>query len=120
MPTYEFACDPCDYLWHHTLTIPEYESRPLAVLLHCPLCGGTGHRVYDVAIASVVHEHTSPMYGTASSPRGISDNMKRMSEAASARTGIEHNYQPADPGDHAALGVDPEFIAGTKAVKGAR
>ena len=65
------------------------------------LCGAKVKRRYSsVQFASVMQEHFNPSVGKPiSSMSQYRDELKRASERATEKTGILHNFQPADPNE---------------------
>lgn len=58
--------------------------------------------------------HFNQSAGTyVSNDRELKDAFKAQSEAATERTGIEHNFVPVDPQDTARLGVTTEGLGAT-------
>ena len=55
-------------------------------------------RRYRLAIQRPMHDHYNPTTGTMiGSDRQFREELKAMSEVATKKTGIEHNYEPIDP-----------------------
>lgn len=69
------------------------------------------NRVWGFQQAPMIHEHLNPSTGTVvSSRRGFKDDLKRLSDERSERTGISHNFVEVDITDKKALGVTDEGI----------
>jgi hypothetical protein len=63
-------------------------------------------------------EHYNPTVGRyVTGQRDFKDGLKRASESATLRTGTEHNYQPADLNDMAAVGATEEGLEHSKRVR---
>lgn len=113
MPIYDYVCrdSSCEGKGHFIHTIDEHDIFEVPP---CVGCGGPMKRTYKtVQFANVMQEHVNSQFGRVSSPKGLTDAAKRASEAASLRTGIEHNYQPADPSDPASFGVTGKGLEDT-------
>lgn len=55
-------------------------------------------RRYQLAVQRPMHDHYNPTTGTIiGSDRQFREELKRMSEVSTRKTGIEHNYEPIDP-----------------------
>jgi hypothetical protein len=71
-------------------------------------------RVWSVRFGSVLHEHYNHSVGKPiSSHRQYADELKRLSEQQTERTGIPHNYVPVDLSDTRACGVTDEGLEET-------
>lgn len=113
MPMYEYRCVACgetvDRYFNH-----DDEDRNALLACHC---GGNMKRKFSLAFSPVLHTHFNPTVGKeVSSMRGFKDDLKRASDAATAATGIPHNFQPLSPSelkDAAALGVTDEGLKET-------
>lgn len=69
------------------------------------------NRVWGFQQAPMMHEHFNTSTGTVvSSRRGFQDDLKRLSEERTERTGIHHNFVEVDITDKKALGVTDEGI----------
>lgn len=74
-------------------------------------CNGELRRLFSFHTAGVhprtrFKEHKNATTGLpTSSMHQFKDDLKRLGEAATLRTGVEHNYQPIDRQDRAAAGV---------------
>ena len=97
MAIQQFKCRTCDIRVSTQQPVGVEPSAPRT----CPKCGGQDWgRVYDVQVVRPMHEHMNHTTGTlVSDMRGFRDALKRKSEEATLRTGVEHNYEPVDPAD---------------------
>ena len=109
MPQYQFRCDSCRVLY----TITDKDNVP-----PCPTCGAHPKRVWSFTHSGSMSEHFNHSLGEfVTNRRAFYDGLKRQSEAVSARTGIEHDFQPLDPSDLAdpsAHGVTDEGLEATE------
>src|SRR5690606_31265645 len=68
-------------------------------------------RVWSFQITKVMHHHLNPSTGTVvSSRQQFRDELKRLSEEHTERTGIPHNYEEIDLSDKDAVGVTGEYV----------
>lgn len=81
----------------------------------CPQCdGGELRRVFAVRMGSVMHEHfNATVQRPISSQRQFEAELRRASDEATERTGVEHRFAPVDPTDRKALGVTSDGLAAT-------
>lgn len=105
MPLYEYHCDYCG---HHTDSLLRGDS------IFCSICGKDARRIFSFSYKPDIPEHISsttgqPVHGT----RDFKDQLKVMSDAATERTGIPHNFVPTDPTDMKANGVTEEGLKET-------
>lgn len=108
MPTYEYKCTQCGNRISYVWDIATYEEmRKRSPLCSCQIPGGHPMvRVFSFNIKPVMQEHLNRTTGQlVSSERQFKDQLKRQSEEATIRTGIEHNFVPVDASDKATLGV---------------
>lgn len=111
MPVYEYKCSMCGREWQETLSIKRYSEMPAP---DCPQCDIPMARVFSFAIKTPMHEHINHTTGQlVSSERQFKDQLKRQSEEATLRTGIEHNFVPVDAKDKATFGVTNEGLDAT-------
>lgn len=123
MPNYRFECPACGYvdLYYHSFDdISEaYHECP-----HCEVeegpCGGepirsTMERVYDFSFfRRSMPEHYNLSAGKfVRNEQHFKDELRRQSDEASERVGLEHNFVPVDPRDKEALGVTDEGLDST-------
>lgn len=114
MPVYEYKCGVCNLSWDLSATIQEYDS--FAGYDHCPYCGAEDKvaRVFSFSVKPTMAEHMNNTTGqVVSSERQFKDQLKRQSEEATIRTGIEHNFVPVDHNDRQTLGVTSEGLDAT-------
>lgn len=78
----------------------------------CPSCQHQPlHRVFGFAYHPPMQEHMNAATNQpVSNARQFSDQLKRASEEATLYSGIEHQYEPVDINDGAALGVTNEGL----------
>lgn len=102
MPIYEYRCPDCDNYSELSLTIDEYSGIEM---VECN-CGSAMVRIFSFSVKPIMVEHMNRTTGQlVSSEKQFADQLKRQSEEASIRTGIEHNFVPVDTQDKATLGV---------------
>lgn len=110
MPIYDYRCPECGFKDSLSLTIDEYSSIEI---MECN-CGTAMVREYSFSIKPMMKEHMNNTTGqVVSSERQFKDQLKRQSEMATIRTGIEHNFVPVDIQDKATLGVTNEGLDAT-------
>lgn len=110
MPVYEYECPYCGNRDDHFFTFDKS-----ATTVHCPNCRVPMTKRYSVNFQRPMPDHWNRTVGApVSSRRQFEDHLKRQSEEATLRTGIEHNYQPVDLGDRDALGVTEEGLESTR------
>jgi predicted nucleic acid-binding Zn ribbon protein len=101
MPIYEYRCSSC-----LTTVVDDQPGSARA----CS-CGDNARRVWGFRMAKVMHEHHNATTGTVvSDRRQIKNELRRLSEKASERTGIVHNYVEADLRDTKTLRVTDEGL----------
>lgn len=104
MPIYEFKCRQCHTVVH---TQARIWSEP------CD-CGGEIKRVFGFAFKRPMPEHFNTAVGhEVGSERALRNELRVLSDQASARTGIPHNFVPVDPRDKETLGVTEEGLDST-------
>lgn len=104
MPIYSFICRDCG---------AKRESLQRDVL-PCN-CGGLSRRDYHFAVKADTPGHFNHSVGAyVSNNREFRDELKKKSEEASARFGIDVNYAPIDYTDKQSLGVTNEGLSETK------
>lgn len=103
MRTYEYRCVRC----HATMTST---THGLDVCL-IDGCLGALRRVYSISFTKPLQEHWNT---TVNKPirtnKQFADELKRASEEATLRTGVEHRYVPTDP---SAVGATQEGMEST-------
>lgn len=108
---YAYSCQSCDSQEHHT------GFRPIGAHLDkpCQSCGGLLLRRASFQFRRGMAPHFNQSTGTyVSSQREFNDGLKRASEAATLRTGMDHNFQPVDVTDMKSLGVTDEGLEETR------
>lgn len=105
MPIYEYFCQSC-----RTYT----DSLTRADAISCPECNHRAMRRFSFSYKPDIPEHLSPTTGqVVKNSRDFKDQLKAMSDAATERTGVPHNYVPTDPTDMKANGVTEEGLRET-------
>lgn len=108
MPVYAFAC-PCGSRLERFVSQMSPPSPPL-----CPTCDTRMSRRFSFSFRRSMPEHFNSSIGSyISNERDFKDGLKAQSEAATLRTGIEHNFVPADISEPAAYGVTDEGLDST-------
>ena len=103
MRTYEYRCRTC----RTTQTSTTYGLDVCLV----DGCLGALKRVYSISFTRPFAEHFNHTVGKpVSSQQQFADELKRASEEASLRTGVEHRYVPTDP---SMLGATQEGMEST-------
>jgi hypothetical protein len=115
MPIYEFDCRECGEGFSVHLSIQSYATGPYSDRAskerQCENCGAVTARSFAFSIKTPMPDHFNRSAGEyVSSERALRDAFKRQSEAASVRTGIEHNFVPLDASDAKAAGVTSEGL----------
>jgi DNA-directed RNA polymerase subunit RPC12/RpoP len=101
-PSFEYQCDSCG-----TILSLQRGDR-----ISCPNCGLTAKRRFSFNRQSMFQDHYNNAVGRyVTNDRQFRDELKKGAEAATQRTGLEHNYEPVDVGDRAAYGITEEHIA---------
>lgn len=105
MPLYEYMCQSCR---HYFDSLERGDSQP------CPECGHRAMRRFSFSYKPDIPEHVSPTTGrVVKNSRDFKDQLKAMSDEATERTGIPHNFVPTDPTDMKANGVTEEGLKET-------
>jgi putative FmdB family regulatory protein len=106
MTLYSYRCDSCRRLFNT-------EHRGDSTI--CPDCGGPSVRKFSFTTSNSMREHWNTAVGQYVSSRSdMTEALKRQSEEASIRTGIDHQFEMverADMADPTAHGVDESTIA---------
>jgi len=112
MPAYEYRCPGCGATDTVVSTIASYDPDAPA---QCVTCRAPMKRVYEPLPFDMGMEgHWNPTVGRyVSGKRDFGDALKVASAEASERNGIEHNYQPIDLRDAAAVGATGEGLGAT-------
>jgi predicted nucleic acid-binding Zn ribbon protein len=118
MPVYQFHCKQCDWRLDVVCSIDTYTSlgysNRASEKRSCAKCGAQTARVFNFSVKTMVPEHFNRSAGEyVTGERQLRDAFKRQSEAATIRTGIEHNFVPIDLADKKALGVTDEGLSET-------
>lgn len=115
MAVYEFSCKTCSRD-HSVVGLHEKEAMESRISNGFAICdcGGEISRIYSFSFKRSMPAHYNQSAGTyVSNERQLHDSFKAQSEAASIRTGIEHNFTPVDPQDTERLGVTTEGLGAT-------
>jgi DNA-directed RNA polymerase subunit RPC12/RpoP len=108
---YSYTCGQCKRLFNT-------EDRSDGTI--CPYCKGQAVRKFTFYTASGMKEHWNNAVGQyVSNRQEMSDALKRQSEEASVRTGIDHQYEmvePADMRDPTAHGVSEDGLEATRKI----
>jgi hypothetical protein len=92
---YEYKCPECDQRYTST-------DRCDRLGQTCRLCEHPGplHRVFSIAVHRPIHVHYNETVGkTVTGKKDFANKLRQKGEEYTARTGIETNYQPIEPGD---------------------
>lgn len=106
MPIYEYRCPEC-------ATRVTSTSRANTLPGPCHACAFPGplRRVFSFAFKPIMHSHFNNTVGKPISDiKQFRSELSRKSDEATEQTGIPHNFQPIEAGDHAALGATNEGI----------
>lgn len=98
MAIHRYICKQCGEAAESESPIGREPVRPT----RCFWCGSDGFRrdYSGVALARPMMAHYNATVGKeVSDMKGFKDDLKRKSEEATLRTGIEHNYEPIDYSD---------------------
>ena len=91
MSLYNYRCNQCKQL---------FATETRADATTCPLCLGRAIRKFTFYTASSMQEHFNTAVGEyVSNRQQMDDALKRQSEQASLRTGVDHEYVRVDPSD---------------------
>lgn len=119
MPIYEYRC-PFGHINSFSMTISEYERELEGEHIECADCylnyntSSPLYRIFSFRPTPILHEHFNHSTGQlVSSKRQHADQLKAASDAATARTGIEHRFVPHDPRDTSTIGVDEQGLEST-------
>ena len=88
MTTYEYRCDNCgDFLTQYPIgQAPDIEI--------CAGCGAECRRRYTIFMKEVMHEHWNhSAQAPVSSVRQHNEMLKKQSDEASERLGMDHNFE---------------------------
>ncbi len=85
------------------------------------LCPGEMRRVWAVALERPMMEHFNTTVGKPiSDGKKFVNELNRLSDQYSERSGVESKFVPTDPNDHKALGVTGEGLDSTNRVRRAK
>lgn len=106
MPLYEYKCPSCRQRVQRQRTLDERNAP-----IECTTCiEAEGpvqmKRVFSFSSRIFMGGYNPSLGVHVESEGALMDHAKRLSDEASARTGIEHNFQPIDVTDASACGVD--------------
>jgi hypothetical protein len=98
MASYQYVCENGHTAEVHNGAIPLKDFNPPTSLPACSAgCGSEMKRKYSLSIHRPMHDHYNNTTGTMiGSDRQFREELKRQSEAATIKTGIEHNFEPID------------------------
>lgn len=89
MPMFEYLCRTCHY--RH---LSDMRGDSLG---SCRCGNGELRRVFSFSFKPIVHTHFNPTIGkVVSDDAQVRSELSRLSDEATARTGILHDYQPVD------------------------
>lgn len=101
---YEYRCQVCGAV---------FRSNERASKSFCQ-CGGVAQRLWGFQMTPVMHHHHNSVTGSVISDRNqFKSELKRKSDEATERTGIPHNYVPADMSDTKSLRVTDDGLRET-------
>lgn len=116
MPVYEFRCPSCGAVKSYSLTIEQYDACQLMpICFEDPSDPHPMRRIFSFSKTPAFEEHFNLTTGTVtSSARAHANELKRMSEEASARTGMPHSFVPVHPSEaREAYGITDEGLDST-------
>jgi hypothetical protein len=106
---YQYRCRGCNRL---------FACGQRADITTCPDCSQSATRVFAFTTSGSMKEHWNQAVGQyVSNHREMDDALKRRSEEASIRTGIDHQYEylsPAEMKDPSAHGVSEDSLEPTR------
>lgn len=100
MAAFQYKCKSCGLEGLLYGDIGQDPPRPESV---CPDCGANDWgRVYSLSVHRPMADHWNNTTGqVVGSMREFKEQLKRKSEEATLKSGIEHNYEPIDYSDFA-------------------
>jgi len=102
---YEWYCKLCNEI----IQVEKYLDSPPQ-----HKCGSWMVRRYSISTRRSMPEHFNASVGKyVSNENQFRDELKRASEEATLRTGMEHRFVPIDPREKASLGVSDEGMENT-------
>lgn len=111
VPLYDFFCSECGATRRDVYqTLAETTSS-----ITCSYCSARARKVLSFPGIKVFREHYNPSVGAhITSHAQFKSELSRASDAATARTGIPHNFQPIDHTEAGrVLGVSDEGVQST-------
>jgi len=97
MASYQYVCVGCsahEEISNGAVSLADFEPPRE---MQCTSCGSEMKRKYSLSIHRPMHDHYNNTTGTViGSDRQFREELKRQSEAATIKTGIEHNFEPID------------------------
>ena len=114
MTLYEYRCQLCGHIETSDERADDLRHRSHVKRGEVLVCSGLLRRVWAVNFAPVMQEHfNSTVQRPISSMRQFEQELRRASDEASERTGIDHRFAPVDPTDRKALGVTSDGLEAT-------
>ena len=111
---YSYICQSCQQEYH----IAKFSPIGGHMDMPCQSCGGLVVRRASFVFRRGMAPHYNEATGSyVSSNRQFKDELKRKSEEATIRTGMEHNFQPVDVTEAKALGVTDDGLEVTHRVR---
>lgn len=111
MPMFEYQCRTCGY--RH---LSDMRGDSLG---SCRCGAGELRRLFSFSFKPIIHPHYNPSIGkVVSDDSQVRSELSRLSDEATARTGILHNYVPVDLRDDlSSLGMTEEGLNRTESSK---
>lgn len=101
---YEYRCRTCNHVYELITHMP-------SILCNC---GQRAKRVFSFSARMSMPDHYNNATGQyARNERHLKDQFKEMSDIATARNGVPHNFVPIDPHDKETLGITDEGLDST-------
>lgn len=116
MPNYGYICEGCSAEYESDSSVPIGVAHPTA---HCPACQGELRRMASMpAFRKGMDGHYNHTVGKYVSSMGdFKSELHRASDEASAKTGMDHKFEPCDTSDPAANGVTDEGLDSTRSMR---
>jgi len=114
MTSHEFKCKQCDRRWLVTSDVKDFLKRQRdkgnevthGLFSSATNCEGAIVRVFSFAVKTSMPDHYNQSAGLyVTGEKELKDTYKRLSDVATERTGIPHNFVPVDHRDKQRLGV---------------
>lgn len=104
MQIYAYLCDACGH---------RFDSTVRSDRVRCPECGLEAKRRFSFNPRSGFQDHYNVSVGKyVRNDREFRDALKRGSEEATLRTGLEHHFEPVDAADRKeAFGITDDHMA---------